>query len=187
MTEEGWDLAPGAARVHSGGRETHRRAPSGGHVLGRPPARAGGVPARKREGRLAVAGLTTGASAASQRRGGGQGLGKAAAASSEVDGVGGGSGFLLSYAKRDVPAGVPAGWPRPSRPPKPPALVSGRYVLPRTLTNGGWAEPGPPAGGGGRPGGCCHEAGSARQERVVCSGRGPRGLLGLALGCCPPR
>lgn len=37
-----------------------------GHVLGRPPAEAGGAAAHNRESRLAVAGLTTGASAASR-------------------------------------------------------------------------------------------------------------------------
>jgi hypothetical protein len=44
---------------------------------------------------------------------------------------------LLSYAKWDIPADLLAGVVLA----KPPALVSGRRVFARTLTNGIWAEP----------------------------------------------
>lgn len=45
--------------------------------------------------------------------------------------------FSLSYAKWDIPADILAGVVLA----KPPALVSGRLVLARTLTDGVWAKP----------------------------------------------
>lgn len=70
------------------------------------------------------------------------------------------------------PSRRPPGWGGPGQ---AAALVSGRHVLARTLTNGVWAEP--EAAGVGEEGGL-GAAGSARQE-----GMGPgRGLPGAQSG-----
>lgn len=91
--------------------------------------------------------------------------------------------FSLSYAKWDIPADLLAGVVLA----KPPALVSGRHVFARTLTNGIWAEPEAVwLGEGGGPRGCCWWGLALPRQQQICLGRGQeksvRGLR-LTAGC----